>query len=52
MAAASFATKAKTGPDPWKTTHAHGGGDTPYTCHMAVMHWMFMVIPTTSRTNV
>lgn len=50
MPAANFATLSKTCPNPYTTTHLVGGGATPYTCHMAVMHWAFMDLGDTSAT--
>lgn len=41
MPAQNFATRSKHGPNAWHTTHTNGF-PTPYTCHMAGMHWAFM----------
>lgn len=37
----TFATHSKSAPVPGTTPHLGDGGTTPYTCHMAVMHWAF-----------
>jgi hypothetical protein len=41
MTAQNFTTRSKHCPNPCTTIHTDGN-PTPYTCHMAAMHWAFM----------
>jgi hypothetical protein len=40
MSAQTFAAHARHAPNPCQTIHTDNN-PTPYTCHMAVMHWSF-----------
>ncbi len=42
MTALTFAAHAKSAPQPAATPHLGEGGNSEYTCHMAVMHWAFL----------